>query len=50
MEKQIIFGILGLVVGYIILRYLFRHRKPAGDIYNEIITNEKYKVKGQWDK
>jgi len=50
MEKQILFGILGIIVGYFLLKLILRHEKESKDIYTEILTDDKYKVKGQWDR
>ena len=68
MEKEIIIGALGLIMGYFILKLMTRRQKTSTDNYSsmselqsnsehaqkypisDILTNDKYKVKGQWDK
>ena len=52
MEKEIIIG-LGLIIGYLLFRFVNRNKqkiKNPTDIYSDILTNDKYKVKGQYDK
>ena len=48
MEKWITIT-LGLIIGYLLFRYLNKKQK-ANDQYSDILTNDKYKVKGQWDR
>ena len=50
MEKEIVLGIIGLILGFFLFRYIIKHQKRTEDIYSEILHNKKYKVKGQWDK
>ena len=86
LEKEIIIGALGLIIGYFILKLITRKQKTSTHIYSDmselqsnsehahksknsfeflghenpkdshkstisdILTNDKYKVKGQWDK
>jgi hypothetical protein len=52
MEKEILIS-LGLIVGYLLFRFIGRikHKtKNATNVYSDILTNDKYKVKGQWDR
>jgi hypothetical protein len=49
MESKIIFWAFGLFFGYILLRLLIR-AEPKKDICAEVLTSDKYKVKGQWDR
>lgn len=52
MEKEIIFGIIGMVLGYIIYKWLmFRQsqKNDAEEMFSDILNNEEYKVKGQHD-
>ena len=67
MEKEIIIS-LGLIIGYLLFRFVSRKQKNPTDTYSymselqsnsehaqkftisDILTNDKYKVKGQWDK
>lgn len=48
MEK--IYGFIGIVAFYLITRYFFFRRKNEPDPITEVLTNSKYKVKGQWDE
>lgn len=50
MEKEILIGALGLIIGYFILKLITRRQKTSTDTHSSILTNDKYKVKGQWDK
>ncbi len=68
MEKEIIIGTLGLIIGYFIFKFITRKEKNSTNVYSDmsehiqkslisdestisdILTNDKYKVKGQWDK
>lgn len=53
MEKQIIIGLVGLVGVYAVYRMLAmpqRMRQREHDPYDTILNDEKYKVKGQWDR
>lgn len=48
MENIIKVAILGFVIGYILFRLRNKNqKKPA---YSDILMNDEYKVKGQWDK
>ena len=49
MENNVIFWAFGVIVGFILLRILARVR-PEKDMLAEVLTDDKYKVKGQWDK
>ena len=49
MEKEIIIGIIGLITGYFLIRFLSRKQKKSIDIYSDILTDEKYKVKGRFE-
>ena len=50
MEKEIIIGAFGLIIGYFIFKFITRKQKAPTDVYSDILTSDKYKVKGQWDK
>lgn len=50
MGKEIIIGALGLIIGYFILKLITRRQKTSTNNYSNILTSDKYKVKGQWDK
>ncbi len=47
MEKEIIIT-LGLIIGYFLFRLVKRKQKSPDNVYSDILTNDKYKVKGQW--
>jgi hypothetical protein len=52
MEREIILGIMGLIGVYTLYKIL---SAPASensetDPYLDVLNDEKYKVKGQWDK
>ena len=52
MDNQIIFGIVGLIGVYVLYRMLSsspRSPKVHAEQY-DILHDEKYKVKGQWDR
>jgi len=44
MEKEIIIS-LGLIIGYFLFRVVNRKQKNPTDVYSDILTNDKYKVK-----
>ena len=46
MKSAIIVGVL--IIGYLLIRVLTR--KHSNDRYLEILSNDKYKVKGQWGR
>ena len=52
-DKTILISIYALVALYILYKLLFR-KNPYQDeyekLYNEILTSDKHKVKGQYDK
>jgi hypothetical protein len=52
MEKEILIGVLGLVGVYVLYRMLSGNAPEAveADPVIDILNDEKYKVKGQWDK
>jgi len=47
--KQIVIGVLVFLVLYWLLRS-FRKEEEEVNTYADILNNENYKVKGQWDK
>lgn len=58
MGKEIIIA-LGLIMGYILFRAIIRKQKSTANINSEhaqnsaisdVLSDDKYKVKGQWDK
>ncbi len=49
MEKGIIIT-LGLIIGYLLFRFIYKKQKNVINTYPDILTNDKYKVKGQWNK
>ena len=52
MEKEILIGVLGLVGVYILYKILSgtSTQVAEADPYLDVLNDEKYKVKGQWDK
>jgi len=44
MEKEIIFGMIGIITFYIIIKIITRKSKNKFYNYSDILTNEKYKV------
>jgi len=48
MEKEIMIGALGLVAAYFLLR--LGNRKQSSSAYSDILSDDKYKVKGQWGR
>ena len=50
MEKEIIMGTLGLIVGYFIFKLIIKKQKNSTNLYSDILTSDKHKVKGQWDR
>lgn len=50
MEKEIIIGAFGLIIGYLIFKLITRKQKNSTNLYSDILTSDKYKVKGQWDR
>ena len=49
MEKWTIIT-LGLIIGYFLFRFIDRKQKNPTGIYSDILTDDKYKVKGQWGR
>ena len=49
MENSVIIA-LGLIIGYFIFKSVTRKQKRPTDVYSDVLTNDKYKAKGQWDK
>ena len=49
MEKGIVIA-LGLIAGYFLYKTVSKKQKSPVDTYSDILTNDKYKVKGQYDK
>ncbi len=52
MEREIIIGIVGLVGVYILYKMFSEPSMETveADPYLDVLNDEKYKVKGQWDK
>ncbi len=52
MAKEILIGVLGLIGVYILYKILSGNSPEAveADPYIDVLNDEKYKVKGQWDK
>jgi hypothetical protein len=52
MEKEIIIGILGLVGVYVLYKLLSGTSQEVveSDQYLDVLNDDKFKVKGQWDK
>ncbi len=53
MEKEIIIGLVGLIGVYVIYHFVATRqpmRPLEADSYGDILKDEKYKVKGQWDR
>jgi len=48
MVERVLVVAIGLVVGYLVYKYMTSNR-PKDD-YSDILSNEKYKIKGQWNK
>ena len=49
MENELFFGLLGIFWVYVILK-LMSSKKPKEDILHNVINNDEFKVKGQWEK
>lgn len=52
-SKTILVGIYVVIALYILYKIIFRknpYEKEYQKVYNEILTSDKYKVKGQYDK
>lgn len=52
-NKTILMGVYALVALYILYRLFFKkspYQEEYERLYNEILTSDKYKVKGQYDK
>ncbi len=53
LSKTILIGIYALVALYILYRLFFKknpYQEEYEKLYNEILTSDKYKVKGQHDR
>ena len=46
--KEILIGV-GIIWMYLLIRYVI-DKKNKPDLYKELLTNEEYKVKGQWNR
>ncbi len=52
-NRTILISVYALVALYILYKLLFRkdpYQKEYERLYNKILTSDKYKVKGQYDK
>ncbi len=50
MEKEIIALTLGLIIAYVLFKLINEKQKNSTELYSNLLTNEKYKVKGQWNR
>ena len=52
MEKEILIGVLGLIGVYVLYKMLSSDSSDGAeaDPYLDVLNDEKFKVKGQWDK
>ena len=52
MNSKIILGLIGLIIAYFAIKYFAEKDAPKiqTNPYTDILTSNKYKVKGQWDK
>ena len=50
MENGIIIGVLGLIIGYFLYKFLSKKQRNSNSGYSDILTNDKFKVRGQWDR
>jgi hypothetical protein len=50
MENGIIIGVLGLIIGYFLYKFLSKKQRNSTSGYSDILTNDKFKVRGQWDR
>ena len=52
-DKTIVMGVYVIIGLYILYKLFFRknpYQQAYERLYNEILTSDKYKVKGQYDK
>lgn len=49
MEKGVIIVALG-IIAFLSFAVLNRKQKNLSNVYPDVLSDEKYKVKGQWDK
>ena len=49
MPNEIIIA-FGLIVGYLLYKAAIKKQRNPVDTHSDILTNDKYKVKGQWNK
>ncbi len=49
MDNKMIIA-LGLIAGYFLFRFAKRKQENPTSGYPDILVNDKYKVKGQWDR
>ena len=40
----------GLIITYFLFRFMTERQKNSTDVYSDILTNDKYRAKGQWDR
>ena len=50
MENGMIIGVLGLIIGYFLYKFFSKKQRNLNSGYSDMLTNNKYKVKGQWDR
>ena len=50
MENGMIIGVLALIVGYFLYKFLNKRQRSSTSKHSDILTNDKYKVRGQWDR
>lgn len=49
MENQIVIGMFGIILGYFAFRYYQNRKKNTFD-FSDILNEDKYKVKGKFEK
>ena len=50
MESEIQIFIMALIGTYLIFRFFGKKQKKTVNVFSGILNDDKYKVKGQWDK
>ena len=49
MEQEIIFGVLGVFLGYILYKYMIFKKGQQQELFSDILDKDEYKVKGRHD-
>lgn len=49
-DGAIVIMAFGLIIAYFLLRFFINKQRSPFELYSNVLTDNKYKVKSQWDK